>query len=95
MIIAMVLLMLVGMSQVLQNALANTLIQITTPDALRGRVMSQYSLVTQGMTHMGGLQAGFMADWIGAPLSIGLGAAAALVYGGYTALRFPHVRNLS
>jgi predicted MFS family arabinose efflux permease len=89
------LLMLVGMGQVLQNASGNTLLQITAPDELRGRVMSQYSLVTQGMTHLGGLQAGFMADWLTAPFSIGLGAAAALLYGAYVAVRYPRVRNMS
>ncbi len=94
-ILSCFILMLVGFGQVLQNATANTLLQITAPDELRGRVMSQYSLVTQGMSHLGGLQAGFMADWLSAPLSIGLGAGAALVYGAYIAVRYPRVRNMS
>ena len=72
------LMVLVGMGQVFQNTLANTLLQITSPDDLRGRVMSQYSLVTQGMHQLGGLQAGFVADWIGAPLSVGIGASLSL-----------------
>jgi MFS family permease len=93
-ILSFFLLVLVGMAQVFQNSLANTLLQITTPDHLRGRVMSQYSLISGGMHHLGGLQAGFMADWISAPLSIGLGAAVSLVYGAFVALRFPRVRNL-
>ena len=72
----------------------NTFLQITAPDELRGRVMSLYSLISQGMTHLGGLQAGFVADWIGAPLSVGLGAALSLVYGMYIAVRYCQVRNM-
>ena len=37
----------VGISFVAQNALANTLMQIITPDAVRGRVMSVYTLTFQ------------------------------------------------
>ena len=94
-LLSLLLLLFVGMGQVFQNSLANTLVQITAPDALRGRVMSQYALVSQGMHHLGGLQAGFLADWIGAPLSVGIGAAASLAYGLFVALRYPRVRALT
>jgi hypothetical protein len=80
-IISLILMVMVGMGQVFQNALANTLLQINSPDELRGRIMSQYSLVNQGMHQLGGLQAGFVADWIGAPLSVAIGATCSLAYG--------------
>jgi MFS family permease len=89
------LMVLVGIGQVFLNALANTLLQVTAPDKLRGRVMSQYSLVSQGMRQLGGLQAGFVADWIGAPLSVGIGAALSLFYGIFVLLRFPRVREMA
>ncbi len=85
----------IGLSFVAQNALVNTLIQITVPDELRGRVMSFYSLTFQGMMRLGGMQAGLMGDWLGAPLAVGIGAAICLAYGLFVALRFPNVRNLS
>jgi MFS family permease len=94
-IVSLFLLMMVGMGQVFQNALANTMLQITSPDELRGRVMSQYSLVAQGMHQLGGLQAGFVADWIGAPLSIAIGAALSLVYGIFIFFCFPQVRKMA
>ena len=87
--------LLVGMSHVFQHSMANTLLQMTSPDALRGRVMSLYSLVSQGMAHVGELQAGFVADWLGAPVSIGTGAALSLLYGLFVAIRYPQVRNLA
>jgi hypothetical protein len=70
------------------------LLQIHAPDELRGRVMSLYSLVLQGMTNVGGLQAGLVADWISAPLSVGVGAAVSLAYGVFIAIRFKRVREL-
>ena len=93
-ILSVFLMVLVGLGQVFQNSLANTMLQITAPDQLRGRVMSQFSLVVQGMQQLGGLQAGFVADWIGAPLSVGIGAALSLVYGIFVFIRFPRVRKM-
>jgi MFS family permease len=93
--LSLFLMVLVGLGQVFQNTLANTLLQITAPDNLRGRVMSQYSLVTQGMHQLGGLQAGFVADWIGAPLSVGIGAGISLVYGIFVFFRYPRVREMA
>ncbi len=87
-------LMFVGFSFVCQNALANTLLQIATPDSMRGRVMSLYSMTFQGMMRLGGLQAGLLADWIGGPLTVGITAVISLVYGIYVAFRFPAVRKL-
>ena len=93
-ILSLALMVMVGMGQVFQNTLANTLLQITAPDNLRGRVMSQYSLVTQGMHQLGGLQAGVVADWIGAPLSVGIGAGVSLAYGVFVVFRYPRVREM-
>jgi MFS family permease len=93
--LSLFLMVLVGLGQVFQNTLANTLLQITAPDNLRGRVMSQYSLVTQGMHQLGGLQAGFVADWIGAPLSVGIGAGVSLAYGIFVFFRYPRVREMA
>ncbi len=93
-LLSLVLMVLVGMGQVFQNTLANTLLQISAPDQLRGRVMSQYSLVTQGMHQLGGLQAGLVADWIGAPLSVGIGAGVSLAYGVFVVFRYPRVREM-
>ena len=95
MIFSLALMTLTGLTRVMQNAMANTLLQITAPDVLRGRVMSFYSLVSHGTTQLGGLQAGFVADWVGAPVSVGIGAALSLVYGAFVALRYRQVRDLA
>jgi MFS family permease len=92
--LSLVIVLLVGFSFVWQNALANTLLQIITPDAVRGRVMGLYTMTFQGMMRIGGLQAGFMSDWLGAPVTVGLGAAISLAYGLYVMVRYPPVRKL-
>ncbi len=94
-LLSLVLLFGVGIAFVMQNALANTLLQIATPDEVRGRVMSVYSLTFQAFMRGGGLQAGLVADGIGAPLAVGLGAAVSLVYGAYVAVRYPRVREMA
>ncbi len=93
--LSLILLVGVGFSFVTQNALANTLIQIIVPDALRGRVMSFYALVFQMMMRLGGGQAGALGDMLGAPLTVGLGALVCLIYGAFVAWRYPRVRNIA
>ena len=85
----------IGFAFVAQNALANTLIQLTVPDELRGRVMSFYSLTFQLSMRLGGMQAGLVGDAFGAPIAVGVGAAACLAYGAYVALRFPRIRRMA
>lgn len=52
----------------------NTLAQLLTTDALRGRVMSVVMVVTRGSTQLGRLQSGLTVGLIGAPAAVLLGA---------------------
>lgn len=92
--LSMILMVLVGINFVWQNALANTLLQLSVPDNMRGRVMSIYTLTFQVMMRAGGFQAGLVADWMGAPFSIGIGAAISLLYGAGVAIFYPKIRRL-
>ena len=49
------------------SATANTLLQLNTPDHLRGRVMSIYFLLFAGTTPIGGFLTGLAANHIGVP----------------------------
>ncbi len=88
------LMLITGFAFVMQNALANTLLQFGSPDSMRGRVMSIYTLTFQATMRLGGLQAGMMADQIGAPLTVGTSACISLLYGLLIAFCFPDVRKL-
>lgn len=75
----------VGFSMMVQMASSNTLIQAMVPDHLRGRVMSVYSMMFMGMAPFGAFFAGALANHLGAPLTVVIGAlgclAAATVFG--------------
>jgi hypothetical protein len=58
---------LVGVAQAVYLAVNNTLVQLSVPDALQGRVMSVY-MTTWGLVPLGALPQGILADWFGAPL---------------------------
>jgi MFS family permease len=59
---ALLLLVGAGYSSMLVTSSTNTLLQLSSPDRLRGRVMSLYSLVFAGTAPFGALIAGFMAS---------------------------------
>lgn len=63
--LSMLLLALVGWSGVTTMALSNTLIQTIVPDSLRGRVMSVFTLFLMGLSPMGGMLAGLLAEGVG------------------------------
>ncbi len=74
-VVAAVSLIALGFFMIVYMTVANTAIQIMTPDALRGRVMSIWTLVSFGFTPIGSLIAGGIAQQWGAPLALGFGGA--------------------
>jgi MFS family permease len=90
--LSVVLLVPVGFSLMVQMAASNTLIQAMVPDALRGRVMSVYSMMFMGMTPFGGLAAGYGAEHIGAPAAVACGGAICIAGAIAFGLRLPALR---
>jgi len=87
------LLFVVGISAVLTQSLTNTKIQLSAPDALRGRVMGAYTFGTQGMRVLNGPILGGAAIIFGAPMAVA-GAAAAVLAGLAVILaRVPQLRQ--
>jgi predicted MFS family arabinose efflux permease len=62
---AMVVLVLLGCCLQWFGTLTNSLLQLGSPDQLRGRVMSVFTLLTNGITPVGALFMGFMTAWGG------------------------------
>jgi MFS family permease len=69
----------VGYCMMLQMACSNTLIQTMVPDALRGRVMAMYSMMFMGMAPFGAFFGGAVADRLGAPIAVSIGACASVL----------------
>lgn len=78
---ALVLMFIAGVGVIGMAATANTVIQLTVPDVLRGRVMSVYTTVFAGSTPLGGLMSGAIASSFGAAAAIGFGGVASLLTG--------------
>jgi MFS family permease len=91
-LLSAVLLAPAGFCMMIQMASSNTLIQSMVPDRLRGRVMAVYSMTFMGMAPFGALLAGSLAHKLGAPLTVGLGGAVAIVSAGVFALKLPALR---
>jgi len=77
--LAYVTIAIVSYGFVLCFATSNTLMQLHVPNALRGRVMSIYTLMFIGTIPFGSLFAGWLAKFIGAPTTIVLCAAISLL----------------
>jgi MFS family permease len=65
--ITALLLVLLGFASVAYTATSNTLLQLNSPDHLRGRVLSIYFLLFAGSTPIGGFITGTLASRIGVP----------------------------
>jgi MFS family permease len=69
----------IGFAQIVMTATANTTIQMVTPSALRGRVLSVYLLVYSGGMPVGNLLAGGLTTLCGAPIAFLLEALPCLI----------------
>jgi MFS family permease len=67
--LALVFLAIAGGADVLSAVLRSTLVQLSTPDHLRGRVMATHSLVVTSGPRIGDIEAAAVASVIGAQLS--------------------------
>jgi MFS family permease len=94
-VLSLVTVALVGAGNALRQTLANSLIQLITPDEYHGRVMSIFNLLFNGMSRLGALGAGAVAEISGAPLAIGAGAIVSLLAGLAMLRRMPEVTSLS
>jgi MFS family permease len=68
------LLAVVGLGQIAVMSSANTMIQISVPDEVRGRIMGVWALVFAGSAPLGSFQAGTIAQYLTAPVAVLIGA---------------------
>jgi MFS family permease len=92
--LSLIVLVAVGMSQIPIMNMANALVQALVPDHLRGRVMGVYTLFFMGMMPIGGLWAGTMAHYLGAPRTVMIGGTIVLVMALLVYTFLPGVRRL-
>ena len=81
-----------GFAMMVQMASSNTLLQLLVPDALRGRVMSLYSMMFMGMAPLGALLAGALAGLLGAPGTVSAGGLLCMLAALWFRRRLPQIR---
>lgn len=90
--LAAAILLLLGLTMLINGALANGMLQSVVPDELRGRVMATYVFVYVGFTPIGSFIAGAVSNLLGVQWAIGLGGAAMLLYVAWAFWRYPEIR---
>lgn len=74
-------LVVVGALSTVFETLLNTSIQMRVVESFRGRVSGFYGLTGGGLREFGGMQAGFVAEWTGAPFAIAAGSVVLAIVG--------------
>jgi MFS family permease len=72
----------------------NTILQTLVEERMRGRVMALYTMAFIGLSPVGALASGALADRIGAPLTVGGGGAACVLLALWFARQIPELREM-
>ncbi len=86
-------LMLMGACDMVSVSIRETLMQLWTPDEVRGRVNAVNSVFIGASNEVGEFRAGTMAAFIGAVAAVALGGAATMAVAGIWSVLFPGLRK--
>jgi MFS family permease len=87
-------LFLMGGADMVSVVVRETMLQLWTPDALRGRVNAVNAVFVGASNELGEFRAGVMAFWIGAVGAVTLGGAATMAVSAGWAFLFPQMRDI-
>jgi MFS family permease len=91
--LSLVALLLVGATDMVSVIIRGTLVQLATPDAMRGRVSAVNSLFIGASNEFGQFESGLTAHWFGTVPAVILGGVGTLVVIGIWAWLFPELRQ--
>jgi hypothetical protein len=86
-------LFLMGATDMVSVYVRSTLIQLRTPDELRGRVNAVNMVFIGASNELGGFRAGTMAAWIGTIPAVVVGGVGTVLVGLGWLLLFPQLRR--
>jgi len=86
-------LVVVGASDMMSVYVRQTLVQLATPDAMRGRVAAVSTLFISASNELGEFRGGLVARFIGAVNAVVYGGWGALIVTGLWARMFPALRT--
>jgi MFS family permease len=85
---------LMGAADMVSVFVRSSVVQLGTPDEMRGRVSAVHSLFVGTANELGDFRAGAAAAWLGAVPAVLAGAVATLAVVGIWAWRFPELRRI-
>ena len=87
-------LMVIGGSDVISMVIRSSLVQLQTPDELRGRVNAVNSLFTGTSFQLGEFESGVLAGFVGAVPAVLIGGIGSILVAGLWMVMFPSIRKL-
>jgi MFS family permease len=87
-------LLLVGAADMVSVVVRGTLVQLATPDSMRGRVNAVELIFVGASNELGQFESGITAQWLGPVPAVVLGGIGTILVTLIWAWRFPHLRNV-
>ena len=91
--LSLVLLGLLGAADMISVFIRNSLVQLNTPDAMRGRVSAINGLAISASNELGEFRAGLMGGLLGAVGAVAIGGVGAIIVTAIWAVIFPELRK--
>ena len=92
-VLSLAMLGLLGAADMISVFVRNSLVQLNTPDAMRGRVSAISGLAISASNELGEFRAGLMGGVIGAVGAVALGGVGAIIVTAIWAVLFPELRK--
>jgi len=93
--LTMLALILIGAFDGLSSIIRNTVRQLLTPDAMRGRMMSITQIFFKGGPQLGEVESGLAAQILGVPFAIISGGVGCVLAAGIVVMKFPQLWKYS
>jgi predicted MFS family arabinose efflux permease len=92
-VLSLIMLFTLGVCDNISVVVRSTLVQISTPDEMRGRVSALNGLFIGTSNELGAFESGAVADLVGPVGSVVIGGAGTIVVAGITAWLSPSLRK--
>ena len=94
-IIAFAMLLLGGMFDAVSVVIRGTILQVYTPDSMRGRVAAVNTMFISSSNELGAMESGITAKWMGTLPAVVMGGCLTIVVVGVTWIAAPMLRKLN
>ncbi|WP_298392255.1 MFS transporter [Flavobacterium sp.] len=88
-------LLLSGMFDAVSVVIRSTILQLVTPDAMRGRVSAVNTIFVSSSNEFGDFESGVMANWLGTVRAVVVGGCLTLGVVAFTFFKVPQLRNFT